>query len=226
MTDCLDELSTIIELYPEIGEELRHTVQKLCIEKINSRDFKSYKQRIYVAQSLLRQFPDIKMEDEDFLNFILHEDMRHVRESVRMMGRSASPHQQPKGLINTALNGFNSFISSGQDSQFVDRTFNEAEVAASAISDTQFLAELDDTEKLPVLKKVVAGTRAAALAHFRSLLMMQTTTLTHLALHIQINKCVAQFRREAVSSEEKQQAESRKRLIASFNAHSQIDLHS
>ncbi|KAG1818857.1 hypothetical protein EV424DRAFT_1619340 [Suillus variegatus] len=221
-----DELSTIIELYPEIGEELRHTVQKLCIEKINSRDFKSYKQRIYVAQSLLRQFPDIKMEDEDFLNFILHEDMRHVRESVRMMGRSASPHQQPKGLINTALNGFNSFISSGQDSQFVDRTFNEAEVAASAISDTQFLAELDDTEKLPVLKKVVAGTRAAALAHFRSLLMMQTTTLTHLALHIQINKCVAQFRREAVSSEEKQQAESRKRLIASFNAHSQIDLHS
>ncbi|KAG2051772.1 hypothetical protein BDR06DRAFT_958570 [Suillus hirtellus] len=221
-----DELSTIIELYPKIGEELRHTVQKLCIETINSRDFKSYKQRIYVAQSLLRQFPDIKMEDEDFLNFILHEDMRHVRESVRMMGRSASPYQQPKGLINTALNGFNSFISSGQDSQFVDKTFNEAEAAASAISDTQFLAELDDTEKLPVLKKVVAGTRAAALAHFRSLLMMQTTTLAHLALHIQINKCVAQFRREAASSEEKQQADSRKRLIASFNAHSQIDFHS
>jgi len=222
MTDHLDRLSTIIELYPEIGEELSRTVQKLCIEKINSREFKSFKERIHIAQSLLRQFPDIKTED---LNAILHKDMQHVRESVKMIGRSAAPHQQPKGLINTALSGINSLISSGQDSQFVNEIFNNAEAAASAISDTQFLAELNDIEKLPVLEKAVADTRAAALMHFRSLLMMQTTNLTGLALHIQISKCIARIRREAVSSEEQQLAESRKRLIASFNAHSQMDFH-
>jgi hypothetical protein len=218
VTDCLDQLSTIIELYPEIGEELRHTVQKLCIEKINARDFKNCKERIHVVQSLLRQFPETTMEDEDFLNDILHKDMRHVRESVRMIGRSAAP---PKGLINTALSGINSFISSGQNSQFVNKTFNNAEAAASAIDDAQFLAKLDDIEKLPVMKKAVADTRAAALAHFRSLLTIQTTTLTRLALHIQISKCVACVRREAASNEEQQLAESRKRFIASFNAHSQ-----
>ncbi|KAG2340343.1 hypothetical protein BDR05DRAFT_889963 [Suillus weaverae] len=221
-----DQLSTIIELYPEIGEELRHTVQKLCIENINSRDFKSYKERIYVAQSLLHQFPDIKMEDEDLSNIILHKNMRHVKESVRMIGRSATPHQQPKGLLNTAWSGINSFISSGQDSQFVDKIFNDAEAAASAIDDSQFLAELDVIGKLPVTKKAVADTRAAALAHFRSLIMMQATTLTHLALHIQISKCVARVRSEAVSNEEQQLADARKRLIASFNAHSQTGFHS
>ncbi|KAG2130165.1 uncharacterized protein EDB93DRAFT_1181059 [Suillus bovinus] len=221
-----DQLSTIVELYPEIGDELRHTVQKLSIEKINSRDFKSYKERIYVAQSLLRQFPDVKMEDEDFSNAILHKDIRHVRESVRMIGRSAAPHQRPKGLMSTTLNSINFFISSGEGSQFVDKTFNDAEAAASATSDTQFLAELDDIEKLPVMKKVVACTRAAALAHFRSLLMMQTTILTHSALHIQISKCVARVRQEALSSEDQQLAQSRKRLIASFNAHSEMGFHS
>ncbi|KAG1805444.1 uncharacterized protein BJ212DRAFT_1391820 [Suillus subaureus] len=226
VTDCLDRLSTIIELYPEIGEELRHTVQKLRIEKINDRDFESSKERIFIAQSLLRQSPDTKMKDEDFLNVILHKDMRHVRESVRMIGRSASPHQQPKGLINTAWSGINSLISSGQDSQFVDEIFNNAEAAASAISDTQFLAELNDIEKLPVMKKVVADTRAAALAHFRSLLTMQATNLTRLALDVQISKCVARIRREAVGSEEQQLAELRKKFIASFNAHSQMGFHS
>ncbi|KAG1723067.1 hypothetical protein EDD22DRAFT_790202, partial [Suillus occidentalis] len=212
------QLSTIIELYPEIGEEFRHTVQKLCIEKINARDFKNCKERIHVVQSLLRQFPETTMEDEGFLNDILHKDMRHVRESVRMIGRSAAP---PKGLINTALSGINSFIPSKQNSQFVNKTFNDAEAAASAIDDAQFLAELDNIEKLPVLKKAAADTRAAALAHFRSLLTIQTTTLARLALRIQISKCVAWVHREAVSSEEQQLAESRKRLIASFNAQSQ-----
>lgn len=218
VTDCLDQLSTIIELYPEIGEELRHTVQKLSIEKISARDFKNCKERIHVVQSLLSQFPETTMEDEGFLNDILHKDMRHVRESVRMIGRSAAP---PKGLINTALSGINSFIPSGQNSQFVNKTFNDAEAAASAIDDAQFLAELENIEKLPVLKKAAADTRAAALAHFRSLLTIQTTTLTRLALRIQISKCVAWVRREAVSSEEQQLAESRKRLITSFNAQSQ-----
>lgn len=221
-----DRLSVIIELYPEIGQELRHTAQKLCIEKINSRDFKSCKERIYVAQSLLRQFPDIKMGDEDFSNIILHKDMRYVRESVRMIGRSAAPHQQPKGLINTALSGINSFILSGQDSQFIDKIFNDAEAAASAISDAQFFVDLDDIEKLPIMKKAVADTKAAALVHFRSLLMMQTTNLTRLALHIQISTCVARVRREAASREQQQLAESQKRLIASINAHSQTGFHS
>ncbi|KAG2076123.1 hypothetical protein BDR04DRAFT_1003889 [Suillus decipiens] len=222
----VNRLSVIIELYPEIGQELRHTAQKLCIEKINSRDFKSCKERIYVAQSLLRQFPDIKMGDEDFSNIILHKDMRYVRESVRMIGRSAAPHQQPKGLINTALSGINSFILSGQDSQFIDKIFNDAEAAASAISDAQFFVDLDDIEKLPIMKKAVADTKAAALVHFRSLLMMQTTNLTRLALHIQISTCVARVRREAASREQQQLAESQKRLIASINAHSQTGFHS
>lgn len=102
-----DQLSTIIKLYPEIEKELLHTLQKLCPEKINSRDFRDYKQRVYIAASLLCQFPDIKMEDKDFLEVLLHEDMRHVKEFVRYV----SMHQQPKGLMTQAWSSINSFIS-------------------------------------------------------------------------------------------------------------------
>ncbi|KAG2136636.1 hypothetical protein DEU56DRAFT_857679 [Suillus clintonianus] len=222
-SEVQDQLPAIIELYPEIGEELRHTVQKLCTGKVNSRDFKNYKERVYIAQNLLRQFPDI---DEDCLNVILHKDMRHVKESVRKIAQNAAPHQQSKGLINNALSGINSLISSVQDSQFVDKTLKDAEAAATAISDTGFLAGLDDIEKLPAMKTVVANIRAAALEHFRSLLTMQTTALTQTALRIQFNTCVAQAHREAFSSEERQLAESRKRFIAEINAHSQAGSHS
>ncbi|KAG2347680.1 hypothetical protein BDR05DRAFT_927599 [Suillus weaverae] len=220
-----DQLSNIVKLYPEIEKEFRHTLQKLRTEKINSRDFKNYKQRVYIAKSLLRQFPDIEMEDEDFLDVILHEDMRHVKESVRMLGKHAM-HRQPKGLMTQAWSSINSFISSGQGSQFVDKTFKDAEAAASMISDTQFLAGLDDMEELLVMKKVVAGTRAAALAHFRSLLTTQTTTLTHASMRIQIDESVAQVHRQAAISEEQQLAESRKGFIVDINAHSQTGHHS
>ncbi|KAG1848072.1 hypothetical protein DFJ58DRAFT_746884 [Suillus subalutaceus] len=221
-----DQLSTIIELYPEIEKNFRQTLQKLRIEKINSHDFKNYKQRVYIAESLLRQFPDIKMEGEDFLDVILHEDMRHVKESIRMLGKQVSPQQQPKGLVKQAWSSINSFISSGQGSQFVDETFRVAEATASKTSDTQLLARLDDMEKLPIMKKVVAGTRAAALAHFRSLLAAQTKTLAHASLRIQINESVARVHSEAAISEEQQLAELRKRFIADINAHSQTGHHS
>ncbi|KAG1731285.1 hypothetical protein EDB19DRAFT_1881018 [Suillus lakei] len=225
-SEAQDQISTLIEFYPEIEKDLQHALQKLRTEKINSRDFKKYKQRVYIAKSLLRQFPDIEMEDENFFDIIMHEDMRHVKESVRMLGQHVAPHQQPKGLITQAWSSINSFISSGPGSQFVDKTFKDAEATASTISDTQFLAGLDDMEKLPVMKKVVAGTRATALTHFRSLLTAQTTTLAHSALCIQINGSVAQVHREAVISEEQQLAESRKRFIAEINAHSQTGHHS
>ncbi|KAG2116832.1 hypothetical protein DEU56DRAFT_984881 [Suillus clintonianus] len=225
-SEAQDQLSTIIERYPEIGKELHRTMQKLRIEKINSRDFKSYKQRYYIAQSLLRQFPDIEMEDENFLDMILYGDMRHVKESVRMLGKNVAPHQQSKGLVGQAWSSINSFISSGQGSQFVDKTFKDAESAVSTISDTQFLAELDDMDKLPVMKKVVAGSRDAALVHFRSLITTQTTTLTHSALRIQIDESVARAHRETAICDEQQLAESRKRFIVEINAHSQTGHHS
>jgi hypothetical protein len=224
-SETQDQLSAIIKLYPEIEKEFRHTLQKLRIEKINSRDFKRYKQRVYIADSLLRQFPDIE-KDEDVLDVILHEDMRHVKESIRMLGKHVSSHQQPGGFVRQAWGSINSFISSGQGSQFVDKTFRDAETTASMINDTQLLARLDDMNKFPVMKKVVAGTRAAALAHFKSLLATQTTTLAHASLRIQIDKSVDQVHREAAISEEQQLAESRKRFITDINTHSQTGHHS
>lgn len=222
--DYPDQLSTIIKLYPEIEKEFRHTLQRLHIEKINSRDFKNYKQRVYIAECLLHQFPDVDMEDESFLDVILYEDMRHVKESIKMLGKHAVQHQ-PKGLM-TVWSSINSFISSGPGSQFVDKTFKDAEAAASTISDTQFLAGLDDRERFPVMKKVVAGARAAALVHFRLLLATQMTTLAHSSLRIQINESVAQVHKEITIREEQQLAESRERFISGINAHSQTGHHS
>ncbi|KAG1764546.1 hypothetical protein EDD22DRAFT_951631 [Suillus occidentalis] len=219
-----DQLSTIIKLYPEIEKEFRHTLQRLRIEKINSRDFKNYKQRVYIAECLLHRFPDVDMEDESFLDVILYEDMRHVKESIKMLGQHAVQHQ-PKGLM-TVWSSINSFISSGPGSQFVDKTFKDAEAAASLISDTQFLAGLDDRERFPVMKKVVAGARAAALVHFRLLLATQMTTLAHSSLRIQIDESVAQAHKEITIREEQQLAESRERFIAGINAHSQTGHHS
>ncbi|KAG2136642.1 hypothetical protein DEU56DRAFT_356143 [Suillus clintonianus] len=73
-----------------------------------------------------------------------------------------------------------------------------------------FLAELDDMEKLPVMKKVVAGSRDAAVVYFRLLITMQTTTFTHSALRIQIDESVARAHRETAICDEQQLAESRK----------------
>jgi len=218
-----DQLQVVIDLYPEIGDELHRTLKKLHIEKINNRDFKNYKERICIAQSLLPQVPDIEKENGGFLNVILYEDMRHVKESVRLMGKG---YEQPKGILNKAWGGINSFISSGPDVQFVDQTFKDAEITTSAVSDAQFLAELDDMEKLPCMEKIIADTRAVALGHFRSLLAKHSSTLTHSALRIQTDKCLAQLHKEAASNEEQELAESRKRFIAEINDLSQTVHHS
>jgi hypothetical protein len=197
-------------------------VQMLHIEVIDNRDFKACKERICIAQSLLRQLPDVQTKNKDFLEVILHEDMKRVKESLRFLAQGATPHGQPKGLFNKALSGINSFISSGPRSQsVVDQMLKDAEASASTLSDAQFLIQLDDVEKLPVMKKIVADTRAAAFMHFKSLLTKQTTTLTHFGLRIQIDTCVARARSEVVSSEEQQLAESRKRFIIEINARSQ-----
>ncbi|KIK47713.1 hypothetical protein CY34DRAFT_8765 [Suillus luteus UH-Slu-Lm8-n1] len=226
-SEIQDQLQTVIELYPEIGEAIRRTVQKLQIEVIDSRDFKTCKERVCIAQSLLRQLPDVQTKDEDFLNVILHEDMKRVKESLGFLAQGATPHGQPRGMFNKALSGFNSLISSGPRSQsVVDQMLKDAEASASTLSDAQFLVQLDDVEKLPVMKKIVAGTRAAALAHFKSLLLKQTTTLTHNGLRVQIDTCLARARWEAASSEEQQLAESRRRFIIEINAHSQTSQNS
>lgn len=189
------------------------------LEKINNRDFRGYKERICIVQSLRRQFPDI--ENKDFLNVILHEDMKHVKEAVKMMGRDTTSHEQPKGIMNSlkekAWNGINSFISSGPDSEFVDTTIKEAEALASKVNDAQFLAELNDIEELPIMKKVVADTRAAVLGHFKSLLTKCIKSLKHSALRIQTDHCVAQVHKEVASDEEQQFSELRKKFIAEIN---------
>ncbi|KAG2340542.1 hypothetical protein BDR05DRAFT_937722 [Suillus weaverae] len=222
-----DQLQIVIELYPDIGEAIRRTVQMLRIEVIDSRDFKTCKERVCIAQSLLRQLPDVQTKDEDFLNVILHEDMKRVKESLRSLAQGAIPHGQSKGLFNKALSGINSIISSGPRSQsVVDQMLKDAEASASTLSDAQFLVQLDDVEKLPVMKKIVAETRAAAFTHFKSLLTKQTTALTHYGLRIQIDACLARARWEAVSNEEQQLAESRNRFITEINACSQTSRNS
>jgi hypothetical protein len=219
LTNGPDRLQALTQLYPEIGEELHHTLLKLHLEGINNRDFKGYKERICIVQSLRRQFPDV--EKKDFLNIILHEDMKHVKEAVKVMGRDATSHEQPKGFMNSlkekAWNGVNSFISSGPGSEFVDVTIKDAEALAAKINDAQFLAELNDIEELPIMKKIVADTRAAALGHFKSLLKKCVKPLTHSALRIQTDHCVAQVYREVASDEEQQSAELRKKFIAEIN---------
>ncbi|KAG1768958.1 hypothetical protein EDD22DRAFT_843764 [Suillus occidentalis] len=226
-SEIQDQLQTVIERYPEIGEAIRRTVQKLHIEVIDSRDFKTCKERVCIAQSLFRQLPDVQTKDEDFLNVILHEDMKRVKESLGFLAQGATPHGQSKGMFNKALSGFNSLISSGPRSQsVVDQMLKDAEASASTLSDAQFLVQLDDVEKLPVMKKIVAETRAVALTHFKSLLMKQTTTLTHNGLRVQIDTCLARARWEATSSEEQQLAESRRRFIIAINAQSQASQNS
>ncbi|KAG1719880.1 hypothetical protein EDB19DRAFT_2044892 [Suillus lakei] len=218
-TDVQDQLQAVIKLYPGIGEALHRTVQMLRIEIIDSRDFKTCKERVCIAQRLLQQLPDVQMKEEDFLNVILYGDMEHVKESLNSIAQDATPHGQPKNFLNKALSGLNSLISSGPRSQsLVDQMLKDAEASASTLSDAQFLVQLDDIEKLPVMKNIVAETRAAALMHFKSLLTKQTTILTHYGMRIQIDTCLAQARGEVVSGEEQQLAELRKRFIVEINA--------
>jgi len=215
LTSDPDRLQALTQLYPEIEEELHHTLPKLHLEKINNRDFRGYKERICIVRSLRHQFPDV--ENKDFLNAILHEDMKHVKEAVKMMGRDATSHEQPKGFMNSLKEKVNSFISSSPDSELVDMTFKEAEARASKVNDAQFLAELNDIEELPIMKKVVADTRAAALGHFKLLLKKYTKSLTNSALRIQTDHCVAQVSREVFSDEEQQLSELRKKFIVEIN---------
>ncbi|OJA14302.1 hypothetical protein AZE42_01565 [Rhizopogon vesiculosus] len=225
-SEVKDRLQALVGLYPDIDEEIRRTVSKLNLGKINHRDYRLCKERICIVQNLRRQRPGFDMENKDFLNVILHENMKHVKETVRAMARGTTPHEQPKGFVGKTLGAIHSLVSSGPDSEFVDKTFRDTEVAASTISDAQFLAELDDIEELPIMETIVANTRAAALNHFRSLLTRHIKALTHSVLRIQTDLCLAQANRESVSDEEQQQVEIRKKFITEINGHSEAGNHS
>ncbi|OAX35069.1 hypothetical protein K503DRAFT_868508 [Rhizopogon vinicolor AM-OR11-026] len=215
-------LQALVGLYPEIGEELRRTVSKLNIGKINHRDYRLYKERICIIQSLRRQRPGFNMED--ILNAIFHEYMKHVKETARAMG--TTQHEQPNRFVGKTFGAIHSLVSSEPDSEFVDKTFRDTEIAASTISDAHFLAGLDDIEELPIMETIVADTRAAALNHFRPLLTRHIKTLTHSVLRIQTDQCLARVHREASRKEEQQQAELRKKFIAEINGHSGAGDHS
>ncbi|OJA15113.1 hypothetical protein AZE42_09078 [Rhizopogon vesiculosus] len=216
--DCLQAL---VGLYPEIGGELHRTVSKLDLGEINHHNYKSYKKRIRIVQSLRRQIPDVDMENNDSLRIILYEDMKHVNDALKAVGRGAIPHEQPKGFVRKTWGKLNPFKSSGPDSEFIDGTYRDTETAAYTLSDALFLAELDNIEKLPLMDRIVVNARAAALDHFKSLLTRYTEILTRAVLQIQIDQCLAQVLIEVTSDEEQQKAELRKKLIAGVNDNSQ-----
>lgn len=228
LTGRPDPLQVLIELYPEIEGELHRTIHKLRLKNVNNRNFTNYKERIYIVQNLRHQLPNVEIEKKELLNVILHENFEHAKDAIKELGKIVTSHEeseQPR-LLRKTWNVVNSYMSPGSDSEFVDRTIKDAKASASSVSDAQFLAELNDIEELPVMKKVVAETRVAALDHFKPLVTRHATSLAHHVLQIQIRQCLAKVHREAVSDEEQQQAELRKKFIAEINDHSRAAHHS
>ncbi|KAG1809694.1 uncharacterized protein BJ212DRAFT_1484392 [Suillus subaureus] len=216
-----NELNTLIALYPDIGEEL---CRKAHSEKINNRTFKEGKERIRIAQNVLRNSPDMPKEArESFINVILYEDTPHVKETLKSISRGNIPHEKPKGLVNTLWDKISSAVLPDLDLRTFNKTLNEGD--ADSVSDAQFLTELDDVEIPHIFAKIVEETRTAALHHFRSHLTKQTRFLVHFALRTQTDQCVLQVQREASSHGEEQLTELRRTFLREINDLSQTGHH-
>ncbi|KAG1725515.1 hypothetical protein EDB19DRAFT_1643996 [Suillus lakei] len=217
-----DALETLIALYPDIGEELRSKVHR---EKINSRYFKNGKERICIARTVLRNYPDMTKETrESFINIILHEDIPHVKETLKLISKGQLPHEKPKGFVNVIWGKVSSIALPDLDTHTFGKTLKEAD--AGSISDAQFLMELEDVEPSHILAKIVADTMADALEHFRSHLTKQTRSLVHFALRTQTDQCLLQVHRESASREEEQLTELRREFIYEINDLSRKAPHS
>ncbi|KAG1886418.1 uncharacterized protein F5891DRAFT_1082392 [Suillus fuscotomentosus] len=218
-----NELNDLIALYPEIGKELRG---KEHSGKINTRNFKDGKERICMARNVLRNSADMPKESsETLINIILHEDMTHVKETLKSISKGNIPPEKPRGMVYTFWSKFtgSSIVLPDLDLPLFGKTLKE--VDADSISDTQFLTELDNVEMPPILRKIVEDTRAAALDHFRSNLTKQTRFLVHFALRTQTEQCSLQVQREAASHEEEQLTELRRTFIHEINDLSQTGSH-
>lgn len=221
LISCAEELDNLIALYPDIGAELRRKVHS---EKINNKHFTDGKQRICIARNVLRNFPDMPKEAcESFINIILHEDMSHVKETLKSISKGNFPHEKPRGLVNTLWDKLSSVVLPDLDPRTFGKTLKEAD--ADSISDAQFLMELND-DKIPhIFANIVEETRTAALDHFRSHLTKQTRAVVHFALRTQTDQCVLQVQREAASHEEEQLTGLRRAFIHEINDFSQTGHH-
>ncbi|KAG1778913.1 hypothetical protein EV702DRAFT_1093073 [Suillus placidus] len=216
-----NELDTLIALYPDIEEELR---RKTSGETIHSRSFKDGKERICIARNILRNCSDMPKETrESFINIVLHEDMPHVKETLKLISRGNLPHEKPKGFLNTVWGKVSSIVP-GMNTYAFSKTLKETDI--DSISDAQFLVELEDIEPSHIMAKIVAETKTAALDHFRYHLTKQTRALAHFALRTQTDQCLLQAHREASSHEEEQLTELRREFIREINDLSKTAHHS
>ncbi|KAG2116835.1 hypothetical protein DEU56DRAFT_984883 [Suillus clintonianus] len=217
-----NELDTLIALYPDIGEEFR---RKAHSEKISSRHFKDSKERICIAWNVLRDYPDMPKETRDrSIDIILHEDMSHVRATVKFINKGNPPHEKPKGFVNALWGKVSTTVVSDLDTHIFGKTLKEADT--NSISDAQFLVELEDVKPSHIMAKIAAETKTDVLEYFRSHVTKQTRALVHFALHIQTDQCLLQVQREAASREEEQLIELRREFIHEINDLSQTGQHS
>ncbi|KIK32360.1 hypothetical protein CY34DRAFT_759068 [Suillus luteus UH-Slu-Lm8-n1] len=187
------------DLVRSIGIELRRKVHS---EKINNRHFKDRKERICIASNVLRNSPDMpKGARESFIDVILHEDMSHVKETLKSISKGNFSRERPKGSVNVLWDKLSDVLAD-LDPRTFGKTLKEAD--ADYISDAQLPMELSDDKMPGILEKFVEETRTAALDHFRSYLTKQTRALVHLALHTQTDQCLLQVQREAAIHEEEQ----------------------
>lgn len=210
ITDLVGALDAFTALYPEIREELHRTVQHPHFQKIFAHNFKNLKERICIAQHFLRNYPDVR---EDFINIILYEDMKHVKETLNMISHGTDS----TGILNTLWSTVSYFASPSLHTHTTYKSLKFKEADADSISDTQFLVQLGDLKTFPIMTKIVEETEAAALEYFRLLLPKKIESLVRSVQHIQVNECVHQVRREAASREEVQLAELRRMFIKEIN---------
>ncbi|KAG1720811.1 hypothetical protein EDB19DRAFT_1646869 [Suillus lakei] len=190
--------------------------RRLPPEKISSRNFKDGKERICIARTVLRNCPDMTKETrESFINIVLHEDMRHVRETLRLISKGNLPHEKPKGLLNAVWDKFSSLVMPDLDTGTSSKMLKEADT--DSISDVQFLVELENIKPSHIMAQIVAETKTAALEHFKHPFTKHARALAHFALRTQTDQCLLQAHREAASREEEQLTELRREFIHEIN---------
>ncbi|OAX36473.1 hypothetical protein K503DRAFT_802014, partial [Rhizopogon vinicolor AM-OR11-026] len=199
------ELDALVVLYPEIGEELYRMVQHPQFLKIPTGKFRDLKERICIAQYFLRHYPDAP---EGLINIILQGDIKCAKGALDMINNETQSTRIPNAMWS-ALPSLNMYS--------IYKTSKHKEADPDSISDAQFLAGLEDIKTFCALANIVEETRAAALEHFRILLLNKTKSLVRYALDIQVNRCLHQVRRKAASSAEEQRVELQRVFINEIN---------
>jgi hypothetical protein len=191
---------TLTAVYPRIGELYRKTIHEAKLNTIQSKDYKSRKDRLLEVVSLFDQRKDLDhTKRRELVQLILVKD--DFQGAQRLLdGSSQENSQQTKSKSKSWTQTFRSF---SEVLSLTSKPSRQTRSMAVLTSDPESLLRLNDISgDDETLQKAVADTINFAHNYLNATISKSLKKLVHGALHIQQEDCKKRVQQEAASLSE------------------------